>query len=78
MPVNAKARNPIAARRKKIAPKPRRKAAAYLLFIQCQASLPQSRSLAIGTKWHARLSASYPDKQIAIAATDRQLDLLAS
>jgi hypothetical protein len=49
-----------------------------LSFIQGQTSLFQSQSLAIGTPWHARLSASYPDKQIAIAATDRQLDLLAS
>ncbi len=63
-------------RRKKTVPKPRRKPAAHLLFIQCQTSLLQKQSLAIGDGWHARLSNQYPDKTIAIAATSSRAELL--
>lgn len=61
--------------RKKTAPKPRRKPAAHLLFIECQTSRLQQQSLAISMAWHARLSCLYPDKKIAIAAINTRSDL---
>jgi hypothetical protein len=62
-------------RKKQPAPKPRRKPAAHLLFIECQTSLLKKQSLAIAGGWHARLSSLYPEKKIILAATDGRADL---
>jgi hypothetical protein len=62
-------------RSKKPAPKPRRKPAAHLLFIECQTSLLKAQSLAMGGNWHLRLSRLYPDKRIGLAAIDSRTDL---
>ena len=58
-----------------MAPKPRRKPAAHLLFIECHTRRLQEQSLAIGTPWHLRLSSLYPDKRIAIAAINTRSEL---
>jgi hypothetical protein len=62
-------------RKKQPVPKPRRKPAAHLLFIECQTSLLKKQSLAIGKGWHARLASLYPEKKIVLAATDARADL---